>query len=80
MSSGLSKWGNKGKGVVMTSARMGVRGEVGWRNDRTSLNNSGTDHSFLLPPLFLQWAQVQGLKRVEGEADQCLVTNLAASL
>jgi len=43
----------KGDGVVMTSARMGVRGEVGWRNNRTSLNNSGTDHSFLLPPPFL---------------------------
>ena len=47
MSSGPSKSGKKGKGVVMTSARMGVRGEVGWRNNRASLNNSGTDHSFL---------------------------------
>ena len=48
MSSGPSKWAKKGKGVVMTSARMGVRGEVGWRNNRASLNNSSTDRSFLL--------------------------------
>ena len=54
VSSFPSKWGNKRRGVVMTSARIGVRGEVGWRNDRASLNNSGTDHSFLLPPSFLQ--------------------------
>ena len=66
MSSGPRKWGKKGKGVVMKSARMGVRGEVGWRNNRASLNNSGTDHSFLLPPPFLQRAQVQGSKQVRG--------------